>query len=371
MWVRRQAIDDMSVRERSEELFHLATEFCPVGIVLLDGQGRIILANVEMARQFGYAPDEMVGRLLDVFAPADPCLQRGERRASFVTDPEARARDPEPNLYVRRKNRSTFPVEVSFKTTGDLLVATVVDIRERLRMERLKDEFVATVSHELRTPLTSISGALGLLVNDAGGELPDPMRRLLSIAHGNSQRLVRLVNNILDMEKIESGKVVFALQKVELRALAERAIETMRALADTHGVRVTLDPAASARELRADPDWLVQVVTNLLSNAIKFSPRDAEVAVTIESRVERLRLSVRDHGHGVPDEFKPRIFEKFAQADATDARQQGGTGLGLSIVKEIVTRLGGEVGFSDAPEGGAIFFVELPAMPARSEEQER
>ena len=247
------------------------------------------------------------------------------------------------------------------------MLGVIADINERLRLEVLKDEFVATVSHELRTPLTSIAGALSLLINDAGGTLPVQAKRLLTIAHANSQRLVRLVNNILDMEKIESGKVVFVQKRIEVRSLVEEAIEANRVFADGFGVRIRLDPASVTGDIRGDPDWLLQVVTNLLSNAVKFSPAAEKVEVAIEHLGGNIRISVRDHGHGVPEDFKHRIFEKFAQADASDARQLGGTGLGLSIVKQIVTRLGGEVSFGDAPGGGAIFYVELPGWQQKTE----
>jgi signal transduction histidine kinase len=232
---------------------------------------------------------------------------------------------------------------------------------ERKRLERLKDEFVSTVSHELRTPLTSISGSLGLLMGKAAGNLPEPMARLLAIAHTNSQRLVRLVNDILDIEKMEAGRVVFNFRRVEVRSVVEQAIDANRGFADGYGVRIRLEDACtSAADVRADPDRLAQVVTNLLSNAIKFSPENHEVVVAIEKEPDIVRLTVRDHGSGIPVDFKPLIFEKFAQADAKDARQKGGTGLGLSIVKQIVDRLGGAVRFADAHGGGTIFHVELP-----------
>ena len=159
---------------------------------------------------------------------------------------------------------------------------------------------------------------------------------------------------------MESGKAIFDFKRVEVRSLVEQAIEANRAFAEGFDVRIRLDSASVAIDVRADPDRLVQAITNLLSNAIKFSPPGEEVVVAIEARNETARISVRDHGHGVPDEFKPHIFEKFAQADATDARQKGGTGLGLSIVKQIVDRLDGAVGFGDAPGGGAIFYIDLP-----------
>jgi signal transduction histidine kinase len=231
---------------------------------------------------------------------------------------------------------------------------------ERKRLERLKDEFVSTVSHELRTPLTSIAGSLGLLMGNAVGKLPDAAVRLLAIAHTNSQRLVRLVNDILDIEKMESGQIVFKFGRVEVRSLIGQAIEANRGFAEGSGVRIRLEDASAVCDVRADPDRLAQVVTNLLSNAIKFSPVDNEVVVAIESGTDVVRISVRDHGPGISADFKPYIFERFAQADATNARQKGGTGLGLSIVKGIVERLGGHVGFADAPRGGAIFHVELP-----------
>jgi signal transduction histidine kinase len=254
----------------------------------------------------------------------------------------------------------------------DYLIKGQIDVRgllralryatERKRLERLKDEFVSTVSHELRTPLTSISGSLGLLMGTAAGILPGSATRLLEIAHDNSQRLVRLVNDILDIEKLESGHVVFDLKPVDVGLLVEQTVEAVTGFAESHGVNISVDVAAAVHKVQADTDRLSQVVTNLLSNAIKFSPRDGHVGVAVEKEKEGdlVRISVRDHGPGIPLAFKSRIFERFAQADATNTRQKGGTGLGLSIVKQIVERLGGEVGFADAPGGGTIFHVELP-----------
>jgi signal transduction histidine kinase len=231
---------------------------------------------------------------------------------------------------------------------------------ERKRLERLKDEFVSTVSHELRTPLTSIMGSLGLLTNTAAGALSGPAERLLEIAHRNSQRLVRLVNDILDIEKLDSGHVVFDMRRVDVRSVAQESIDAIGELAQGLGVRFRIDSAPVVHEVRADADRLAQVVTNLLSNAVKFSPPNGEVVVTIESRADCVRILVRDHGPGIAPEFKSRVFERFSQADATNARRRGGTGLGLSIVKEIVDRLAGRVGFGDAAGGGTVFHVELP-----------
>ncbi len=216
------------------------------------------------------------------------------------------------------------------------------------------------MSHELRTPLTSISASLGLLMGKAAGDLPQPVERLIAIAHTNSRRLMRLVNDILDIEKMDSGQTVFDFERVEVRPEVEHAIEANLAFAESRGVRIRLECADPIDDVRADSDRLTQVISNLLSNAIKFSSANGEVVVAIENGADVIRISVRDHGPGIPTEFKPHIFERFAQADATNARQRGGTGLGLSIVKEIVDRLGGVVGFADAPGGGTVFQFELP-----------
>ena len=235
---------------------------------------------------------------------------------------------------------------------------------ERKRLERMKDEFVSTVSHELRTPLTSIVGSLGLLIGKAAGDLPDNAARLLAIAHTNSQRLMRLLNDILDIEKMESGLIGFNFERVKVRSLVIEEIEANQAYAEDRGVRIRLEDPCVVCDVRADPDRLAQVITNLLSNAIKFSPADNEVVVAIEEAADVVCISVRDHGPGISVGFKPHIFERFAQADATNERKKGGTGLGLSIVKQIVDRLGGQIGFRDSPGGGTIFYVKIPTWAA-------
>jgi len=222
------------------------------------------------------------------------------------------------------------------------------------------DEFVATVSHELRTPLTSIAASLGLLAGGTGGALPAPALRLITIAHVNTQRLVRLVNDILDIGKIDSGNMTFHLAPVDLRATAADAIEASRALAQTHGTSIRLDAGPASCMVRADADRLTQVVANLFSNAIKFSPVAGEVTVTVGRHAGMGRIAVHDLGPGIPEEFKPRIFEKFTQADNSDTRQKGGTGLGLNIVQKIVSQHGGNIGFDAAPGGGTIFTVDIP-----------
>jgi DNA-binding response OmpR family regulator/two-component sensor histidine kinase len=241
-----------------------------------------------------------------------------------------------------------------------LYVAAIRDISERKRIDRMKTEFVSTVSHELRTPLTSIAGSLGLLAGGLGGELPPQASRLIKIARRNSERLVRLINDILDIEKIESGRMTFDMKPVPLQALVAGVIEANKSYAEEYGVRAELITDVTNLTVSTDSDRLVQVVTNLLSNAIKFSPTGGVVRIGIERHGQEARLSVRDEGPGIPEEFKSRIFSKFAQADSSDARQKGGTGLGLSIAKEIVECLSGRLSFQTCLGAGTTFYVDLP-----------
>ncbi|WP_160147338.1 ATP-binding protein [Methylopila sp. Yamaguchi] len=236
------------------------------------------------------------------------------------------------------------------------------EISERKRVERMKTEFVSTVSHELRTPLTSIAGSLGLLAEGVAGPLGDKARHLIGIAHANSLRLVRLINDILDIEKIEAGRMAFDLGPVALEALVEDAVTSLRGYAQSFDVQVEVLCGPEPIIVRGDADRLSQVATNLISNAIKFSPKGETVTVVVDVDGAAARLRVRDHGPGVPIAFRPHVFSKFAQADGSDSRRKGGTGLGLAIVKEIVERHAGSVGFVSEPGEGAEFQVRLPRV---------
>jgi PAS domain S-box-containing protein len=364
---------DITEQKFAEEKFRLAVESCPSGMLMIDRAGKIVMVNTEIERLFGYRRDELIGRSVDILAPTRLRAHHGRHRNGFILQPHTRHMGAVRDLFGQRKDGTEFPIEVGLNPIetreGLLVLSAVVDISERKRLERLKDEFIATVSHELRTPLTSISGSLGLLIGGVTGKLPDSAVRLLAIAQANSQRLVRLVNDILDIEKMESNRINFYFRPVEARALVEQAIEAHRGFAESFRVQVRLDPASVRGDVHVDPDRLVQVMTNLLSNAIQFSPPDREVLVAVEQRAHLVRISVRDHGPGIPADFRPHMFDKFAQADATNARRKGGTGLGLSIVRQIVTRLGGTVDFADAPGGGTVFHVDLTGR-ARVTERE-
>jgi signal transduction histidine kinase len=208
--------------------------------------------------------------------------------------------------------------------------------------------------------MTSIAASLGLLLAGTSSSLPQPAAHLLEIAQANCQRLVRMVNDILDLKKLDAGQMRFFFQSCDAHALLEKAIEANRGFADSCGVGIRLEAPTGSIDLYTDSDRFIQVVTNLLSNALKFSSPGEEVVVSLEKHGEDVRIAVRDHGPGIPAEFKPRMFETFAQADG-GSRQKGGSGLGLSIARQIVTRMQGQIGFDDAPGGGTIFHVDLPS----------
>ncbi len=242
-------------------------------------------------------------------------------------------------------------------------ISTYSDVTLRKKMEQTKDEFVSTVSHELRTPLTSIQGALGLIVGGALGPTPTEMKAMIDIAHSNSERLVRLINDILDIEKIESGGLefhLFSLQQPLSPNPAGTLIEANAAYAAQCDVRIRFEEHAPGAQADVDADHLIQVMAALLSNAVKFSRPGDTVLVTLEPWGKMLRIAIADHGPGISAEFREKIFGRFAQADTSDSRKKGGTGLGLSIAKALVERMHGTASFTSEIGVGTTFFVDLP-----------
>lgn len=244
----------------------------------------------------------------------------------------------------------------------EMRLESIVAEERQQALARMKDEFVAATSHELRTPLTSIAGSLGLLLAGAAGDLPERAQRLVGIAHSNSKRLVGLVNDILDMDKLASGKMHLDSGPVDVAQVLRETVEANGGFAAKHCAQLVNDSVPSGLTVLADHRRLLQVLTNLVSNAVKFSPKDGIVRLS-SSPLEpgRVRITVADQGRGIPQEFKSRIFTRFAQADASDEREKGGTGLGLAIVKEIVTQMGGAISFDTALGEGTSFHVDLLA----------
>ncbi|MBA2964401.1 MULTISPECIES: response regulator [Ramlibacter] len=358
-----------AVAREKEERLQAVLDTAGDGVVTLGVDGRIVLVNPAASQMFGRAAGALVGTpVMDLVAPA----ARAEVRA-FMAELAARPRGVAASvrreLACLRADGTPFSAEIvvtRMRGTAASGYTTVVrDISERKKVERMKNEFIATVSHELRTPLTSVRGSLGLLLGGAAGEIPSRARGLLDIATSNCDRLVRLINDMLDIEKIESGNVRFDLAPQALVPLVRQAMAATDSFAQQFQVRYVLRPDAVDGRVLADADRLTQVVVNLLSNAAKFSPAGGEVEVGIgwlPGTVRRLRLWIGDRGPGIPQAFRDRMFSRFLQADGSDARSKPGTGLGLAISKAIVERLGGRIGFADRAGGGTEFFVELPAL---------
>jgi signal transduction histidine kinase len=250
-------------------------------------------------------------------------------------------------------------VERAASGTAVNLIGMNWDITELRRVDRMKSEFVSIVSHELRTPLTSIRGALGIVGSGAAGQISDKVRDLTVLAARNAERLSILIDDILDIEKMESGRMRFDLMMQPVFPLIEQAMAANLHYAARHSVELKLRSPHSSAQISTDPNRFLQVMANLLSNAAKFSPPGSCVEVACEQVADNVRVSVRDYGKGVPAEFRSKIFGKFSQSDSSDTRARGGSGLGLAISKTIVELMGGAIGFV-THEVGTTFFFELP-----------
>jgi PAS domain S-box-containing protein len=252
-----------------------------------------------------------------------------------------------------------FSLSKIFRNGSALWIVLIRDLSEAKRIDRMKDEFVSTVSHELRTPLTSIRGALGLITAGALGTVPEPIQNMLTIADDNSLRLNLLINDLLDLEKLQAGKFELNFKDVDITALIDHLIETMSPVADSYQVTIRRTDN-SAVTLNTDPHRLTQALSNLLSNACKYSPPNDEVLINHKVINDNLMIEVIDHGAGIPNEFRERIFTKFCQADSSDTRGKAGTGLGLAICKQLIEHMGGQIGYVSEPGHGACFWITLP-----------
>ncbi len=331
-------------------------------IVTLSPRGTVETANAAATRLFGYAPDELIGRDFSILVDMGT-----ENRSDYVrsrASEEAIAAGTEQQLIGRRKTGATFPIDAALGAMplpdGLHVVAVARDASEIRRAEAAKDEFISTVSHELRTPLTSIVGSLGLLKAGAAGQLPERATRLVQIADTNSSRLVRLINDILDIEKIQSGQAPLSMELLDLNALALAAFEAMSGFAEERCVIIQITVSPVSLRVSGDEDRLIQVLNNLLSNSIKFSAAGCKVEIKVSQDYGVGRISVIDEGPGIPESFRPKIFTKFAQADGTNGRDHGGTGLGLAIAQEIVQKHHGTLIFRSEEGHGTVFCVDLP-----------
>lgn len=333
--------------------------------IAVDLDGRITEWNSAAQRMFGRPRDKALGQpMVELIVPQRFRENVARAMRNFNETGRVDFLDRRLERVVINRDGAEIPVEVTIAlagtTEGTFFSAFLHDIAERKEIERMKNEFVSTVSHELRTPMTSIRASLSMLADGSAGELPPDTRVLIDIAYNSCERLVRLVNDVLDIEKIESGGMMFDMNPQPLLPIVKQAMDAVEGSALQYRVALRMQSETGDVQVTADQDRMIQVVVNLLSNAIKFSPPDATVTVTVGSDGEQATVSVADQGPGIPQEFRARIFQKFAQADSTDSRQKGGSGLGLSICKSIVEEHGGTIGFTSETGKGSTFSVHLP-----------
>lgn len=337
------------------------------GLCGLDLQGKITFVNPAAAKLLGYQVEEIIGQSYHIILPhsnldGTPYSLTGSPIYASLRDGSVHQVTSE---VFRRKNGSSFPVEYVSNPIREQnaivgAVVTFKDITDRQQVERMKDEFISVVSHELRTPLTSIHGSLGMLASGLLDPASQRGKRLLEIAIDSTERLVRLINDILDIERIESGKVQMAKQACDAAHLMTHAADVMQSMAERSGVNLSVLTVSA--QLWADPDRIIQTLTNLLSNAIKFSPQGNTVWLTAQNQGERILFQVEDRGRGIPADKLESIFERFQQVDSSDSRNHEGTGLGLAICRSIIQQHGGRIGVESKLGEGSIFYFTLPIL---------
>ena len=335
------------------------------GIITTDEQCNVKTANQAIIEIFGYELGELIGQRVDLLVANSPgdesqvhilraALQNGEREQRDI-EVEGRAKDG-----------TVFPVKVQAREMLDAgsrrFVKVIQDVSEHKKIERMKNQVISMVSHELRTPLTSICGSLGLIAGGMTGALNPQAKQLVDIAYKNSQRLARLIDDILDIEKVEAGMIDFNIKPVEVMPLIEQALQSNLGFAQALDIEFVVGEKLPGAYVLADSDRLIQVLTNLLSNAVKYSPKGEVVTVNVKRiREGMIRVSVVDRGPGITPEFHERLFDRFTQDDSLDAKNKGGTGLGLNISKAIIENMNGQIGFDREQVHGATFFFDLPA----------
>lgn len=329
-------------------------------------EGRITDWNSQAAKMLGWTREQILGQTLDKLVPDRFKGSVNTAMQMFISTGAAKFINTNLERLVLTHDGKELSVEVRIGLINDkklkLFSAFLHDISERKQVERMKSEFISTASHELRTPLTAIYASLDMLNSGMAGELPPDAKALLGISYRSAERLVRLINDVLDVEKIESRNMTYHMVVQPLLPLVEQSIRAMQSYADQYEVKFELVYKSSDDiHVLLDADRVIQVMVNLLSNAAKFSPHvEAVVIVSLQRLAASVRVMVADSGSGIPENFRSRIFQRFAQADSSDRRQKGGTGLGLNICKSIIEAHGGKIDFVSEPSKGAVFFFDLP-----------
>jgi PAS domain S-box-containing protein len=325
-------------------------------ICSIDATGRFAAVNPASLKTLGYEPQELIGRLyMELIYPED-------RQNTFRQIEEIKTGNGTSSFEnrINRKDGQIVDVEWSchWSESESSMFSVVHDITERKEVERLKQEFVAMVSHDLRTPLTSLQGTLALIRKGTYGSLSEQGQARVINAEKNVLRLINLINELLELEKLEAGKLTMQFGNCQIASVITRSLDSVQSFAEQ--AEIELEAAQCKAVVYADEDKLIQVLVNLLSNAVKFSPPGGKVAITVTEDERSVELSVTDHGRGIPAKFKDAVFQKFKQVELSDERKKGGTGLGLAICKAIVEQHGGTIGVESEEGKGSTFWFRLP-----------
>ncbi|MBV2130477.1 ATP-binding protein [Arsukibacterium indicum] len=356
---RQQLRFTASELSHSESYLRAVTDNVLDAIIVTNEEGIIEDANLSCYRLFGYPRDSLKGLHWSMLLATPESI---ETIYSATSQPEQ-----EFEGMGMRQDSSQFDLALSRSQLQSAnqhhQLLLIRDITGRKRTEKLKNEFVATVSHELRTPLTAINGALGLAIGGALGDLNRPAQKMLTMAHNSCGQLNQLINDLLDTERLASGKMQFDIKPVAAIPLLQQSITQISAM--QHKQQLVIDYDQNKPYLLlADKIRLSQVCLNLLANAVKFSPADSMVEIKLTEHNDMIRVSFIDQGKGVSSEFLPQLFQRFAQADSQDTRQHSGTGLGLAISKALIEQMDGQIGYQRYPQGSCFYF-ELPAAPTQ------
>jgi len=350
----------------SEERANAVVENILDGIIRLNEQGIIQATNPATEQIFGYSKEAMIGRNINMLMPEPYHSAHDGYLEKYRKTGQASIIGAGREVEGLRANGSIFPMSLQvvelWLGRERLFLGVVCDITVRKEVERMKSEFLSTVSHELRTPLTSIRGALSLISSGSLGALPEKVISMVELAEDNSVRMTTLVNDILDLAKLQSDQLAVEMEKLSLTDVVKDTIKANGPYANDYEVKFELIEHVDQAFVNGDSLRLAQVLTNLLSNAAKFSPKNGTVKVELSRRDNEYVVSVSDMGPGVPNAFHDHLFDRFTQADSTDTRKKGGTGLGLNISKAIVEKHGGSIGFNSEEGTGSSFFFTLPVL---------
>ncbi len=361
----RKALSDLSEQVRyTENILDSVAD----GIITVDSEGSIQSFNPAAERIFGHDAASIIGEDFSTLMIRQHAGELRQALRTHLAGGEVERHEIKREVEARRADGSRFPVSLAIGQMDiggtPMFNAVFRNIAARKKLEQMKDEFISTVSHEMRTPLTSILGSIGLIKGGAVGTVSKEMASMLEVAYKSCERLVGLINDMLDLERMKSGHVVLEQVETDLQALAAQAVAELEGYCQRYNVGVHLSSPGSPAIVLGDPDQLLRVITNMVANAVKFSPPEGEVEIVLDESNGVLRLAVSDRGPGIPESFKEEVFTRFSQADNSDSRAKSGTGLGMSIAKAIIEEHDGLIGFTERTKGGTTFYFELPACGA-------